>query len=521
MPRYRTAAVTTLLLIPIVAGGFLLQDPPSKSNERLLSQVLSLVSTQFVDTLPNGDLYSKAAKGLVRELNDPYSELFSPKEADNFTRGTGGRYGGTGMLLSPDLTVGQVFPHTPAEEAGVREGDRIAAVNGVSVQGKESGEVADSLRGEVGSKVSVTYARPGVAAPIVIGFTRREIHIPAVEYSTMLDGSIGYIPLQTFNENAVEEVTAAVASLTARGAKGLVLDLRGNGGGIVEQSLLISSLFLKDSQTIVSVRSRSGPDETQRATRQHLAEGVPLVVLVDERTASASEIVAGALQDHDRALVVGTTSFGKGLVQGLYTLDGGYSLKLTTGKWFTPSGRSIHRPRKLTASGDLVEAKPDSTETDSARKARPKFRSDAGRIVYGGGGITPDVVVREDTFPTAEQAFIHSVGSRGVAVFNAIENYSRELKDSVHTPSLELKPAWTAELTRRVKAEGVTVDPRDAQAASQFLSDRLARRLAVKAFGDATAKQLTLGDDLPLSRAIALLKQSTTQTQLFAVARGR
>jgi carboxyl-terminal processing protease len=335
----------------------------------------------------------------------------------------------------------------------------------------------------------------------------------------MLDSWIGYIPLQTFNENAVDEVTAAIAALTAKGAKGLVLDLRGNGGGIVDQSLQLSSLFLKDSQTIVSVRSRGAADEVSYARRKHLAQGLPLVVLVDDRTASASEIVAGALQDHDRALVVGTTSFGKGLVQSLYPLDGGFALKITTGKWYTPSGRSIHRPRTLTANGDLVDVKPDSLETDSARLARPKFKSDEGRIVYGGGGITPDVFVREDTFPTVEQEFLRSVAVKIGPIFNRIDEYSRQLKDSLHTPTLALKPAWTAELLRRIKSDSVKIEPRFAAAADRYLTDRLARRTLSKAFGDGVTKQVTLSDDPQLVRAIALLKKSTTQAQLFAAAR--
>ncbi|HVZ78790.1 MAG TPA: S41 family peptidase [Gemmatimonadaceae bacterium] len=521
MPRFRTAAVTTLLLVPIVAGGFLLQEPPARANARLFEQVMSLVSNQFVDTLPNSEIFTRAAKGLVRELNDPYTELFTPKESDAFSRGTGGRYGGTGMLLGEDqgvTYVAKVFPHTPAEEAGVREGDRITAINGVSVQGKPSTAIADSLRGPVGSPVTVTYARPGVAGPIQISFTRREVHIPAVPYTTMLDGSIGYIPLQTFNENVVEEVTDAVRTLGAKGAKGLVLDLRGNGGGIVDQALELSSLFLKDSQEIVSVRSRGTPDEVSRAGTQHMAVGVPLIVMVDGGTASASEIVAGALQDHDRALIVGTTSFGKGLVQSVYNLDGGYALKMTTGKWFTPSGRSIHRDRKLTEDGRLVEVKPDSLETDSARLSRPKFKSDAGRIVYGGGGITPDVIVPDDTLSTPEQEFLRSVAPKFGAISNVLESYSRQLKDSVRAPSLDLKPEWKAELMRRLKAEGVTIDAKYSAVADTFLSQQLAQRVVSKAFGDGAAKQLQLGDDRQLSRAVTLLRGATMQSQLFTEA---
>ena len=191
-----------------------------------------------------------------------------------------------------------------------------------------------------------------------------------------------------------------------------MLDLRDNGGGIVEQALAVSSLFLKRGQPIVNVRSRNTPDEVARASSEQLATQPPMIVLTDGGSASASEIVAGALQDHDRALVLGTTSFGKGLVQSVFPLDGGYALKITTGKWYTPSGRSIHRERKLLPDGRFVEARPDSLETEAEKKARPTYKSDAGRTVYGGGGITPDLIVPDDTLHDAGAGVPHARSRR-------------------------------------------------------------------------------------------------------------
>src|SRR6185503_2019099 len=306
MSRARTAAVTTLLLVPIVAGGFLLQEPPVRANARLFDQVRSLITSQYVDSIKDAQVFEKAAHGLVRELNDPYSELLSPKESESFNRSTNGRYGGTGMLLDEQtgigVVVGRVFPNTPASEAGVLEGDRIIAVDTASTQGWPIAKVSEALRGKPGSPVTVTYARPGVTEPIKLRFTRAVVHIPAVQYSAMFDGKIGYIPLQTFNENAADEVEEAVRKLEEQGAKGIVLDMRENGGGIVEQALAVSGLFLKEGQDIVSVRSRTGLSETARAQGVHLGTNIPLAVLVDGSSASATEIVAGALQDHDRAL---------------------------------------------------------------------------------------------------------------------------------------------------------------------------------------------------------------------------
>src|SRR5256885_14548003 len=210
----------------------------------------------------------------------------------------------------------------------------------------------------------------------------------------MCDWKIGFIPLLQFNESARDDIESSVAKLTREGAKGVIIDLRGNPGGILDQSLSVSNLFLKKGQQISSIRARNGENQTFLATDDPVAPTMPLVLLTDGRSASASEIVAGALQDHDRALIVGTTSFGKGLVQSVFPLEGGYALKMTTAKWYTPSGRSIQKERKLLPSGDFVEVMPDSLQADSVRRSRPTFRPDAGRFVYAGVDLTPDTILR-------------------------------------------------------------------------------------------------------------------------------
>src|SRR6185437_16019576 len=519
MPRLRTVAAAAILVVPVVAGGFLLQRPPQRSGATLLNQVMSLVSTQYVDTLPSTAIYEKAASGLVKDLDDPYSELLSPQASQDFDRQTNGRYGGTGMLIGEDtpgiVVVERVFPNTPADAAGVREGDHIVSVDKHATEQLSLDKVSNLLRGDPGSQVTVVYTRPGVSDPITLQFTRRIVHVPAVAYTGLFGDHIGYIPLQTFNENTAEEVDAAIASLQRQGAKGLVLDMRDNGGGIVEQALETSSLFLHEGQEIVSVRSRNQPTEVERATGKHLALDIPLVVLVNGGSASATEIVAGALQDHDRALVIGTNTFGKGLVQSLYQLDGGYHLKITTGKWYTPSGRSIHRPRKLLPNGDFVVVRPDSTRGDSA--ARPAYRSDAGRIVYGGGGIHPDVVVPDDTLPSDERALLRSIAAKGQTVNAVLQDYALDLQ---HGVARDFTPpsAWTTEMMRRLAAARVTIEPEYDRAARRFLTRDLASRVARLAFGDAAAKQQQLALDHPLETAIALLEHSTTQAQLLATA---
>jgi carboxyl-terminal processing protease len=516
MPRFRTAAAATLLVIPIVAGGFLLQESPTRANAQLFDQVMSLVRNQYVDSIPQGVTYEKAARGLVKELNDPYSELLSPKESETFERSTGGRYGGTGMLLGEQapgvIVVERVFPNTPAEDAGVQEGDRVVAVDTTKTTSLAITKVSDLLRGEPGSQVNVTYTRPAVTEPIKLRFVRRVIHVPAVAYSGIFGDHIGYIPLQTFNENAAEEVATAITQLVEQGAKGIVLDMRGNGGGIVDQALKTSSLFLRDGQEIASVRSRNQPSEILKSGGHHLALTLPLVVLVDEGSASATEIVAGALQDHDRALVVGETSFGKGLVQSVYQLSGGYHLKITTGKWYTPSGRSIHRDRQLTLSGALVEVRPDSL-IDSTKK--PAFKSDGGRVVYGGGGIHPDVIVTDDTLTTEERDFIRAAAPQRQAINTVLQNYALQLKGTVQR-DFKAPATWSTELITRMNTAGVKLDPKFQTAERTFLTRDLENRVTRLTFGDAAAKARNLAEDHQLLKAIDLLEHSTTQAQLLA-----
>ena len=525
MLRPRTAAVASLLLLPMAAGGFLLQGAPARSTPQLFEQVLSIVANRYVDSLQSSAIFEKASMGLVRELNDPYSELLPPKENELFNRNVGGRYGGVGMLLEAQtvpggtrIAVARVFPHTPAEEGGVLEGDQIIKVDSLPITGgTKIDSVSNALRGVPGSTVNVMYARPGVTVPIKLSFKRAIIHVPAVPYSMIVGDHIGYIPLQTFNENTAEEVQAAATRLVSEGAKGLVLDLRDNGGGIVEQSLAVSSLFLKDNQPIVNVRGRNTPDEIERASRNHLAAQPPLVILTDGGTASASEIVAGALQDHDRALVIGTTSFGKGLVQSVFPLDGGYALKITTGKWYTPSGRSIHRERKL-VDGRLVETKPDSLETEAEKRAKPVFKSDAGRTVYGGGGITPDVIIPDDTLSTLEQEYYNrTVAPKAQAWITALNQYAFELKGS--PKSFAVTPEMRAELQRRLTTAGVVTDPKYNDIAPKVLDRELDRRVARLVLGDAGAKERGLGEDHQLTKAIQLLQANHTQDALLAAAR--
>ncbi len=520
MSNPRKISLIGLVLIPLLSGGFVMQQREEQDGARLLDQVMQIVSGRFVDSVGAATLYEKAARGLVRELNDPYSVLLSPKELATFNAQTGGRYGGVGMEIGEVqgfVTVQRVFPHTPAEQAGVMEGDRIITIDTANARGWTTSQASDALKGTPGTKVSVKFLRAGVAEPIPVTFTRANVRIPAVPFAIMLDGNVGYIPLQQFNETATDELEASVKRLIGLGAKGLIVDLRGNGGGYLEQSASVANLFLNRGQEISSVRGRGGDQQVLYATDQPAAPNIPLVVLTDGRTASASEIVAGALQDHDRALIVGTTSFGKGLVQTVYPLDGGYALKMTTAKWYTPSGRSIQKERKLLPDGEFVEVLPDSMETDSVRKSRPKFKSDAGRIVYGGGAVTPDVIVQPDTLTTDEQKLLNLLAPKAQVVRATLVNYAVEHKGKVQ-PGFVVTKAWRDEFYSRLVAQGVKVEKPQFDAGGGEIDRLLSSSIARIAFGDSTEKRREVPEDAQLRRALAILRQSPSQRELFALA---
>ena len=538
--RANKLAVAGLALLPLVAGGFIVESRSARDGARLFDQVLMLVGDRFVDTVTTAQLYEKAAVGLVRELKDPFSELLPPKEYQSFSRTTNGRYGGIGMLIEDQqgkITVSRVFPHTPAEGAGILEGDRIIFIDTAVVNGWKLDQVSNALIGTPGTTVNVKFARPGVAEPIAVKFKRAIITVPAVQYAIMLDGNIGYIPLQQFSESASEDVAAAITRLNRQGAKGFVFDLRDNGGGILAEALEITNLFLKDRQEIVSVRGRVEAPETYVTRGNPLLPNTPLVILTDGGSASASEIVAGALQDHDRALIVGTTTYGKGLVQTVFPLNGGWHLKLTTAKWYTPSGRSIQKERKLLADGRFVEVQPDSAprtatgkpgdslETEAMKKTRPIFRSDAGRIVYGGGAITPDVIVNEDTLTSAEQHFAKAIAPKSQPYFITLSEYALSLKNTVK-PGYRFNPAWHDEFYRRLDSAGVftiegkpKVTKAEFDAAARLVDRALDQRIARFAFGDSTAKRRDLHLDAPLRRALEILRKGQTQKDLFVVAK--
>jgi carboxyl-terminal processing protease len=509
MRRLRKTVPAILLVVPGLVGGWVLRDALPESGPRLFAQVLQIIGSEHIGEWSQDEVYQRAARGLVDRLEDDYAELYSAEELARFTREQlGSAYGGLGMQIEDQqgvVTVTRVFPNTPAERGGVRAGDRIVSVDGRSTRGLKLEEVSNRLIGPAGTTVDVVFARAGVPEPLPGRYTRAIVHVPAVPYTLLLEDGVGYIPLQKFNETASEDVRAAIGTLQSRGATSFVLDVRGNGGGSLDESLRISNLFLRPGTEIARVEYRSRAPDVYRARNGTRLPDAPLVVLTDNYSASASEIVAGALQDHDRAAVIGTGSFGKGLVQQIYSLEGGWAMKLTTGKWYTPSGRSIQRERTE-----------DGEPADGDTLPKPVYRSAAGRAIYGGGGITPDLAVSPDTMDEAEQEFMRLVGPKGQQVYVAVYDQALSVKDGV-SADFVVTDAWRDELFGRLQQAEVPVTRKQYEDARPLIDRMLEQRIAGLAFGDSASFRRFVPHDAQLRAAVDLLRQGGTQQEVFAL----
>jgi carboxyl-terminal processing protease len=502
----------TLLVIPAVglAGAALLAaGVPQRDGARLLDQVVARLQREAIDSLSLDEIYERAARGLVRQVDDPYATLFSPGEMQRFSRESlGNSYGGVGLLIEDQegqIVVTKVFPDTPGEQGGVVAGDRLLEVDGQPVRGLKLDQVSRRLLGKPGTPVDVALTREGVNDPIRYRLTRATVHVPGVPYAMLFSGHVGYVSLQRFNDVAGEELARAVQGLVSRGAKSLVLDLRGNPGGDLEQSIRVTNLFLPPNEDVVTVRYRNRPVEVRRTSAPPIMPNLPLIVLTDSNTASASEIVAGALQDHDRAVLLGTTSFGKGVVQTLYPLDGGWTLKLTNAKWYTPSGRSIQRDRG------------DHDSLPAADTTRPVYKSVHGRTVLGGGGIVPDVVVSSDTLTTAEQLLQRSLAAKARETNTTLLQMARELRARVRY-DFTVQAAWRDTLYKRLAQSGVELNRQQYDASRSLVDRLLEQRVSRAAFGDSAAFRRWAPDDAQLRRALELLGSAKSQEELLAVA---
>ncbi|HJU90590.1 MAG TPA: S41 family peptidase [Gemmatimonadaceae bacterium] len=523
--RSRALIVFAALSGALVSGGWLLQrgfdrDDSVYTRARMFDAVMGHIARDYVDSLETPELYRHAVDGLLEELRDPYTVYLAPDRLRRLSESTTGTYGGIGIQIDVRdgwIVVVTPLPGTPAEKAGIQFGDRVIAIDGKSTRGWTQEEASKALRGKKGSRLTLTIERPGVTEQLPFVLQRDDIHVRVVRHPLLLTDKVGYLDVNLFSESTAAELRTEIGRLRNRGMKMLILDMRTNPGGLLEQGVEVSDIFLDRGQKIVTMQGRA-----RGTTREFVDEtaqlwpDMPIIALVNGSSASATEIVAGALQDHDRAVIVGSTTYGKGSAQSVLRLSDGGALKLTTARWFTPSGRSIARP-SFDDSDDGADGAPPP-EGEQPLSEREKFRTDAGRTVYGGGGITPDLIVGAPDSVPAELAFSRALGRDIPRFRDALTDYALSVKASrtVTSPDFVVTPEMREELWQRVTRRGIDV-PRIFYDSAQSLITRLiGYEVARYVFGPEAEFQRQVKNDRVIATALSLAARANTQKELLA-----
>jgi carboxyl-terminal processing protease len=502
------------------AGAARAADPAAEENllERLrtFNDILRLVRANYVDEVDAAALMDGAIDGLLEEL-DPHSNYVDPKRSAAMNERYRGEYFGIGIsfaIRDGYLTVISPIEGSPSDRLGIRAGDRIVKINGESAMGISENEVFEKLRGPEGTSVHVSIQRPGREELIELDITRERIALKSVPYAFMLDEETGYVRMVLFSATTGQELETALDALEAAGMKRLLLDLRGNAGGLLEQAVEVADKFIDGRKLLVYQKGRvDGANEEHYATDADRHPRMPLIILVDHGSASASEIVAGAVQDWDRGLVAGQTSFGKGLVQRQFRLRDGSALFLTIARYYTPSGRLIQRDY---VAGDRTEyyaeglddddpnASPDSTA------ARPVFHTAAGRTVYGGGGITPDVAIEPPTFTSAQEAieraslpFTFANAYVGRSGFTYPAGFDRYLAD------YEMTEATWREFLDHAAQSNAKITREELTAERAYIARSVKREVAGNVWGPTERYRVLLASDPVLKEARTLFPRAS------------
>ena len=398
MRRYRPlpAVVFAILVSALVGGLFgrsaLAIDDKVPEHYKTFTAALSAIESTYIGKVDSDRLVYGGVRGMLGTL-DPHSSFFDPREYAQMRERQEGRYYGLGIqivALDGDITATNVFEGSPAYKKGIRRGDIISKIAGDDAKGWTTEQAMRKLRGGKGTPVQIEIKRRGYEQVIPLEVVRDEVYIATVPAYFMVDGTTGYVQMHDFGENTDRDVKHALHELASKGMRRLLFDVRGNPGGPLDQAIKVSNEFLPRGKMIVYTRGRiANSDQDYRATEDSEFIDIPIVLLANRNSASASEIVTGALQDHDRAYVVGETTFGKALVQSIYRISGGAGLALTTAHYYTPSGRLIQRPWDATFDEYLSYSLKDQSE-NRQHNASDLKRTDLGRAVYSGGGIEPD-----------------------------------------------------------------------------------------------------------------------------------
>jgi carboxyl-terminal processing protease len=532
MRRYRPVpAVVFAIVLSALVGGFfgrsaLATDDRIPEHYQAFSAALKAIESSYVDKVESDALVYSSIRGMLGTL-DPHSSFFTPKEYAQMRERQEGHYYGIGVTIvqvDGDITALNVFEGSPAYKKGIRKGDVIAKIGDESAKGWTTEQAMLKLRGPRGTPVQIEIRRRGYEATIPLELMRDQVTIPTVPAYFMVDATTGYIRMQDFGENTDRDVKQALRALSSKGMRRLLFDLRGNPGGPLDQAIKVSNEFLPKGKMIVYTRGRvSNSDQDYRASEDSEFTDMPIVMLANRNSASAAEIVTGALQDHDRAYVVGETTFGKALVQSVYRISSNAGLALTTAHYYTPSGRLIQRPWDTTFDEYLTYSLKDQ---DAARPhtASDLKHTDAGRPVYSGGGIEPDKRV-----PGPLEGFNPTRFGRTLFNRQEFENYAQKFTAEGDTriagtsvgrksvkPNFAVDDAMLADFREQLKADKIKIDEDAFKKDGDFIRAMIRFRIDEVVFGIAEARRHLISVD---PQALAALSQFGEAQKLTELAR--
>ncbi|HLF14478.1 MAG TPA: S41 family peptidase [Bacteroidota bacterium] len=554
MKRKISIWFTLLLIVTALVAGMgvsnLLTDGDIFTQLNKFKDVLSLVQQNYVDTVNIRDLTSTAITEMLSKL-DPHSVYLTPQITEQEEERFQGSYQGVGLeilVVNDTLMVVNPMGGGPASRMGILSNDRIIKIDDSTSIGLTTQRAAKKLRGPKGTKVSVTILRTGVAEPLGYDIIRDNISITSIDVALMIRDDVGYVSVNRFAATTSTELEKALGDLRSQGMKKLILDLRGNPGGLMNEAVEMTDAFLdggteKAPKKVVYTKSHDGKmDETFYSSDGNPFEKLPLIVMINHGSASASEIVAGALQDWDRALIVGETSFGKGLVQRQWDLSDGSSLRLTVARYYTPSGRLIQRPydgldqaeyvRQAYEEGDSADASDTRVGKDSpgAQKeipdsARPVYKTHAGRIVYGGGGIKPDYVVKpgELTNTTAEMLRRNVFYLFALAYLDGEGRSVRtDYRDAAsYADRFTVTGKMVESFTDFVKGKEIKIDEEQFRKDRSFIVTMVKAEIGQSLFNDPGRYRVMLPNDAQVGKALELLPEAEKMAQLGAPIPGK
>ncbi len=532
--RFSLMTVAVLVLVSTFAGmeiNQLISGDDIYSQMRKISDVIQFAERYYIDELKTTQLTEAAINGMMDKL-DPHSIYIAPKNFERVTEEFKGKYEGIGIsfrILNDTITVLETLGGGPSARLGLLSNDRIVKINNQSAIGFVDTMVQKTLRGPKGTRVTVTIIRPGTREPLVYEITRDEISLASIDATFMVTDDVAYIQANKFNEQTYNEISKSLKRLSGEGMKKLVLDLRWNPGGYLDQAVRMVDLFLdggtkENPRKIVYTKARRSEfDEIFVARSGDEYEKLPVIVLINNGSASASEIVAGAIQDWDRGLIVGETSFGKGLVQRQFPLTDGSALRLTIARYYTPSGRLIQRAyegkekaeyqreayERTEEEGDNLKHEKDAT----ADSTRPMFKTNGGRVVYGGGGITPDYIVTDDllTQTTANirrrDLFIAYVSSYMTGPGLSLRTqFGSDFKRFKNTYSVSDK--FITDFRHFAESKGVTVVEKDFQKDEKYIRHALKGYIAQSLWGREALLSIFLENDKQFQKALTLFPEA-------------